>query len=420
MQTIIKGGQVVTATGQPPITDGIVAVDGERIAAVGTRSSYEENPPGSKIIDATGCSVLPGLIDVHVHVFMYPWEAGYSESQATVWATNYLRTALRAGVTTIRDLASGWDAIFALKRGVVEGWITGPRLLAAGQALTMTGGHGHNGGAVEVDGPVAAMRAARRQLKKGADVIKLMATGGVGTPGGELPTSMQLNPDEMAAAVTEAHKAGKPATAHAHGTEGIKQALRAGVDCIEHGVYLDDEAIELMLRDNVTLSPTLSVYWRIIEAGAVGMVPAFRVPKAEATVKHHAESFRRAVAAGVKIALGTDAVALHHPLGDVVYELELWTRNGMKSQTAIESATREAARVCQLEHEIGTIEEGKIADLLIVEGDVLAEMGNLRNVRHVMRAGQTVYEERDGGGHRCSPLPNAVAKPYPVFDKRHS
>lgn len=417
MERIIKGGLVVPATGMSPLPDGVVALRNGRITAVMTERELGTLPTDVDVIDAVGCTVLPGLIDVHVHVFMFPLEAGFSQADATVWATQYVRSALRAGVTTIRDLACAWDAIFSLQRGLNEGWVLGPRLLAAGQALTMTGGHGHNGGAVEVDGPIEAMKAARRQLKKGADVIKLMATGGVGTPGGELPTTIQLNEDEMAAAIREAHKAGKPATAHAHGTEGIKNALRAGVDCIEHGVFLDAEAIEMMLERNVALSPTLSVYRRIIEAGEKGLVPAFRVPKARAIMEAHAESFRQALAAGVPIVLGTDAVAKHHPLEDVTLEMEIWVELGMEPLAAIESATREAARVCQLGRDIGTLEAGKVADILIVEGNAISNITALRDVRQVFRAGEIVFQNGSSASHdaRYHPLLRPEARSYQIL-----
>jgi imidazolonepropionase-like amidohydrolase len=396
MQTFIKGGLIVQATGQESIRNGVVAIDEGRIVAVGQAVDFPESPAHAELIDAEGCTVLPGLIDCHVHVFAYPHIAGFSESEATVWATNYLQFALRSGVTTIRDLASPWDAIFSLRRGVEDGWIVGPRMRVAGKAITMTGGHGHSDGTVEADGPIEVMRAARQQLKKGADLIKLMASGGVATAG-ELPTSWQLEVEEMRAAVNEAHKRGKPTSAHAHATTGIKNALLAGIDCIEHGVYLDDETIELMVKNDTALSPTLSVYARIIQGANAGLVPAYRAEKAVKLIDTHAESFRKALAAGVKITLGTDAVSIHHPLGDVALELELWVKNGMKPGDAIEAATRVAAAVCQVDQEVGTLQAGKQADILIVEGDGLADISTINNVRYVLRNGVTVYSALAGG-----------------------
>ncbi|HSJ58594.1 MAG TPA: amidohydrolase family protein, partial [Anaerolineae bacterium] len=309
MQTIIHGGLVIPATGQEPITRGIVAIEEGRIVAVGRGADLGELHSGVHRLDATGCTVLPGLIDGHVHVFTYPHNAGFTEAEATVWVTNYLRSALCAGVTSVRDLSSPWDAIHAVKRGVEEKWIVGPRMRVAGRAIAMTGGHGYNEGVLEADGIIGLRRAAREQLKHGADVIKLMATGGVATPG-ELPTSWQLEVDEMRAAVQEAHKRGRPATAHAYATGGIKNALLAGVDGIEHGVYLDDDVIERMLEQGTFLSPTMSVYHRIIEAGKVGKMPAYRVEKAKRLAEVHGATFRRAMEAGVKISMGTDAVSL--------------------------------------------------------------------------------------------------------------
>ncbi len=411
MQTFVKGGLIIKATGEEPVRNGVVAIDDGRIVAVGQAAEFPDLPTQAVVIDAMGCTVLPGLIDCHVHVFAYPDIAGFSESEATVWATNYLQTALRGGVTTIRDLASPWDAIFALKKAVESGWIVGPRMRVAGKAITMTGGHGHDDGTVEADGPVEVMRAARQQLKKGADVIKLMASGGVATAG-ELPTSWQLEMEEMQTAVLEAHKRGKPATAHAHATSGIKNAILAGIDCIEHGVYLDDEAIELMLKNDVALSPTLSVYARIIGGAEAGLVPSYRAEKAIKLIDAHAESFRMALAAGIRITLGTDAVSIHHPLGDVALELELWVKNGMKPLAAIEAATRVAAGVCQVDQEVGTLEPGRQADILIVEGDALADISAINNVHRVLREGVTVHDASAGGATIGLVSPPVVQNPW--------
>jgi len=391
MQTLIKDGLVIPANGRERIEQGVVAIEDGRITAVGKATEFSEPSAQTEVIDAAGCTVLPGLIDCHVHVFTYPLVSGFSEAKATVWATNYLRTALRAGVTTIRDLASPWDAIFALRDAVEEGWIVGPRMRVAGQAITMTGGHGYDDGTVEADGPVAVMQAAREQLKKGADLIKLMATGGVATFG-ELPTSYQLEMEEMHAAVQEAHKRGKPTSAHAYATAGIKNALLAGIDCIEHGVYLDDESIGMMVKNDVALCPTFSVYARIIQGGKAGLVPQYRVQKAAKLMESQGESFRKAVAAGVKIVLGTDAVSVHHPLGEVALELELLVENGMAPLAAIEAGTRSAAEVCQVDQEVGTLEPGKKADVLIVKGNALADIGAAQKVSRVLRDGITVYD----------------------------
>ncbi len=412
MQTFILADTIIPANGQAPIKQGIVEIVGNRIVSVGTAAEYGEIPSGAEIVDTSGCTVLPGLIDVHVHVFMYPNEVGFSEAAATVWATHYLHCALRGGVTTLRDLASAYDAIFALKQGVEYGWIVGPRLLVAGQGLTMTGGHGWSSGAIEADGAIEVMKAARLQLKKGADVIKLMATGGVGTAGNELPRYPQLSVEEMRAGVIEARKVDKTTTAHAHATIGIKSAIEAGVDCIEHGVYMDDETIAMMVERDVALSPTLSVYHRIIEAGVYDMVPAFRILKARSVVAAHEKSFRQALAAGVRIALGTDAVALHHPLGDVALELELWVEYGMSPLQAIESATRVSAKVCQLEDQIGTLEVGKLADILIVRGDVLADISAIRNVKLVLREGRIVYDQDAASSYRGAVIVPDVSNPF--------
>lgn len=391
MELLIQGGTVFDGTSREPLRNGVVAVEGGRVVAVGPAAEFPTSPAGAKVIDARDCTVLPGLIDTHVHVLSLPRRGGFTEAEAALWGTSCLQAALRAGVTTVRDMGGQFEAIFGLRKAIRAGWVVGPRLLTAGRALCITGGHGYDVFSVEADGPEGVTRAARQQIKAGADLVKLMATGGAGTPG-VLPTSCQLSLEEMRAAVVVAHEAGKPAAAHAHANRGIKNALLAGVDSIEHGIFLDGEAIELMLRDDVVLSPTLSVYVRILEGGKAGIVPDHVVRNSIPLVEAHFESFRKAMEAGVGVVLGTDGGTRHHPIGDVVLEMELWVRAGMKPRAALESATRLAARACRIDQEVGTLEPGKQADLLIVEGDALADITAINRVRRVLRDGVTVYD----------------------------
>ncbi|MGN6099677.1 MAG: amidohydrolase family protein, partial [Devosia sp.] len=226
-------------------------------------------------------------------------------------------------------------------------------------------------------------------LKRGADVIKLMATGGAGTPG-QMPGSPQLTRAEMAAAVDEAHRAGKPAAAHALGTEGIVAAVEAGADSIEHGVYLDDRAIELMLARGTVLCPTLSIYRRIVERGPAAGAPDFIVEKSRAIVGPHRESFAKAVRAGVRIVCGTDAGAAYHPVGDLVAEREMMAEYGMHPLDVLRAATADAAAACGIGQETGTLIPGRAADVVVAPGDALSDLTVLRAPRLVFRAGRRV------------------------------
>jgi imidazolonepropionase-like amidohydrolase len=387
---LLRGGTVFTGTAVIP--HGFVEIDGARIGRVGAVAELTSDF-GARAIDTAGMTVLPGVIDTHVHVMTQPHDLRLPDAAASIWAVRYLETALRAGVTTVRDMGAGTPAIFGLREALDAGYVTGPRLLAAGPAIAMTGGHGWHELSLEADGIDGVRRAARDLLKRGADLIKLMATGGAGTPGS--PGAVQLSTEEMAAGVIEAHNAGKPAAAHALGTQGILNAVAAGVDTIEHGVFLDERAIEAMLKHGTTLCPTLSVYHRIVDrAGAAGAL-ASMIEKARAIVGPHAESFRMALAAGVPVVFGTDAGALWHPIGDVGDELRLMVENGMTAVEALRSATAIAADVCHISDRTGSLRQGLEADVLVVEGDATADVAALGRVSRVYRAGALVFSGRD-------------------------
>jgi imidazolonepropionase-like amidohydrolase len=253
----------------------------------------------------------------------------------------------------------------------------------------MTGGHGHWVGR-EADGPDDVRKAVREQLRAGADCIKLIATGGVMTPGVD-PRSPQFTEEEMRAGVEEAHKAFRVVGAHAQATEGIKNAVRAGVDSIEHGIYLDDEAVALMRERGTVLVPTLIAPVQISRHGIAAGVPAFMVEKSDRVQSVHRESFTRALHAGVRIAMGTDAGTPFNRHGANAEELALMVAAGMTPAQALVAATRTAAELLGLAEQTGTLAPGKQADLLVVEGDPLSEIGVLSSgVVGVMRAGSWV------------------------------
>ncbi len=393
-RTAIKGGKIVTATAAPPIEDGVLVLEGARIAAIGRQADFPELGEPDRVIDARGATVMPGLIDTHVHIFHEAQLLKLSESAAALWGANYVQSALRAGLTTIRDLGAQTPAVFGLRRAIRDGFTVGPRVLACGAAISMTGGHGWANLSHEADGPDGVRRLARQQLKAGADVVKLMASGGAGTPG-ELPTSVQLGLDELRAGVEEAHKAGKPAAAHALATQSIINSIEAGVDSVEHGVFLDERCLELLIKHDIGLCPTISVYPRIVERGKAGGEGGFVIEKSIGLIEPHFDSLRRAVAAGVKIVYGTDSATLYNPLGDGEAEMALMVKAGMSPLAVIASATRIAARLCGIGDEVGTLEPGKRADVIIVRGDASRDIGALRQVVTVFRDGVEVYCRRD-------------------------
>ncbi|MEJ2170246.1 MAG: amidohydrolase family protein [Desulfobacterales bacterium] len=297
-----------------------------------------------------------------------------------------------AGVTAIRDMGGKSGIDLGLRQAVHAGLIPGPRMLVSGRLICMTGGHGWQLGR-EANGPDDVRQAAREQIKAGADIVKLMSTGGVMTPGVE-PGSEQLTEEEMRAGVEEAHKAGKKTATHAMGTRGILNALRAGIDSIEHGVYLDEEAVAMMAAKAIPLIPTISALYFIETKGIEAGIPAYAVEKTLRVKPHHQESIRMARQAGVPIAAGTDAGTPFNLHGQNLTEIKLLVDyGGFSPMEAIEAGTRISARVMGLENELGTIEEGKLADIILVRGNPLDDIDILlkeENIRLVMKGGVLV------------------------------
>ena len=388
-------GRVIVGDGRI-LEHATVLVEDGKIVKIAQNSTTI--PKDTQKIPLDGQTLLPGFIDAHIHICMDgspdPMAVSLSESPiiTTLKAAQSARRTLMAGVTTVRDMG-GKDGIdFGLRQAIDSGLIPGPRMLISGRLICMTGGHGWQVG-LEANGPDEVRKAAREQIKAGVDIVKLMATGGVLTPAVE-PGSEQLTEEELRAGVEEAHKAGKKTATHAMGTRGIQNALRAGIDSIEHGVYLDDETVSMMIERNIPFIPTISALYNIEAKGIEAGIPAFAVEKTLKVKPFHMESIRMAREAGVLVAAGTDAGTPFNLHGQNLAEIKLLVDyGGFSPMGAIEAGTGIAARVLGLEKEVGTVAEGKVADLVLVEGNPLDNIDVLLNqesIRLVMQRGKIV------------------------------
>jgi len=409
---VIKNARLIDGTGRDPVTGAAVLIEEDRIAAVGSVGEVAI-PEGDRVetIDAAGRTLLPGLIDAHVHI------TGNGDPDllkamkktipyVTLESSVNARKTLEAGFTTIRDAGGEWLIDISLRDAIRDGLVPGPRMLVSGVPLSITGGHGDHffppeiefRGRRVVDSPDEARKAAREQLRNGADLIKLMATGGVMSEK-DLPTSRGMTIAEMEAAIEEAHNVGKKTLAHAQGANGIRNAILAGVDSIEHGFYLTDEIIDLMLERGVFLVPTLVAVHQILANGEKMGIPEYGVRKAREHAEAHKKSFQRALKAGVKIAMGTDAATPFNYHGRNALELELMVEAGMTPAQALQAATRMGAELLGLADKIGTVEPGKLADLILVDGDPLADIRLLQDterIKLVIKGGRTAVDRRGG------------------------
>lgn len=390
---LFKNFRLIDGNGGIPIEKAFLIVKDKKIVEIGDISNLKADDQ-IKVIDLHGKTIMPGLINSHVHITMEPVgdpvSIMMSESNAktSLRGVNNLKKHLKAGTTFFRDLGAKDGIDIDLRNAVKEGIIEGPEFVTAGSCVTMTGGHGWFIGR-ESDGVNETRKAAREQLRAGSDLIKIMATGGVMTKGVE-PGSPQLSMEEMEAAVIEAHKAGKKAATHAQGTVGIKNAILAGIDSIEHGIFLDDEVIQLMIDRGVYLVPTLAAPFFIIEAGVKGGVPKQAVDKSNYVMKFHQESFTKAYKAGVKIAMGTDAGTPFNLHDKAPYELKLMVQCGMTPMDSIVASTKSSADLLGILDNYGTLEEGKFADFLVLDENPIENLDTLFEINSVYKLGRKV------------------------------
>jgi len=398
-RTLFHGGMVFDGT-MAPIAAADVVVEDDRIVEVGPGLDGDEG------IDCTGRTLLPGLFDTHTHVIFSTLD--WVEELVTPFSFRFydamrnLEATLATGITTVRD-AGGADA--GVKKAVDDGVIAGPRMRISLNMLSQTGGHadgwlrsgvdldvewpGSPSG--RVDGPDAVRRKVREMIRAGADVIKVATSGGVLSPTDD-PRHPHFRPDELEEMVAEATAAGIYVMAHAQGADGIKNAVRAGIRSIEHGIYLDDEGIELMLERGTWLVPTLVAPLGVLDAVDAGAsLPASTVEKAKAVIDVHRRNVGRAITAGVKVAMGTDSGVAPH--GANLRELEELVRCGMSPQQALVATTSSAAALMGLDDALGTLAPGMRADLVLLDGDPL-EMTTLRErIRQVWQDGVVAVDE---------------------------
>ncbi|HEX2204278.1 MAG TPA: amidohydrolase family protein [Longimicrobium sp.] len=401
---VLRAARVIDGTGAAPVTDGVVVVTDDRIVAVGRRGSVAE-PAGARVVDLGDATLLPGFIDAHVHIIGRTLgdPAGDDASvrdlpaMGVILGVENARRTLMAGFTTVRNAGSSDFADVALRDAIRGGWTTGPRILASGHSLGITGGHcddnGYRPGIADGDwrtgianGEDEVIAAARYQVKYGADVIKTCATGGVLSEGDAVGVQ-QYTAAELKALVDEATLLERRVLAHAHGTEGIKVAVRAGVASIEHGSFLDAEGARLMAQRGTYLVPTLSAGEVVVRAADSGVLTGLRAEKARAAGSAMRNAIRIAVQNNVPVALGTDAGVGAH--GANAHEFTLLVEwGGMTPMQAILAGTRNAARLLNLEDRVGTLAPGKLADIVAVSGDPLQDVRRLETgVVMVMKDG---------------------------------
>jgi imidazolonepropionase-like amidohydrolase len=395
--TALVGGTVVALDGGPAIRNATVLITGERISHIGPADSTAV-PPGAKVITMTGRWLMPGLMNMHVHLGLkLPGAAGNSlaaetDTEEVLRMAGNARLSLLAGVTTLRLVGEDHGTDFALRAAIGRGEVIGPRIKTAGEVIVPTGGHG----SLEADGPYAVARVVREQIKQGADWIKIAISGGISDVRGSIAAA-PMTDDEMSTLIEVAHRNGIKVTAHNGSSEAARQALRFGIDGFEHGYHLDTAVLRDMKAKGVWLVPTIVV----TQPGAlefyrkIGSPPWF-LERVKITGADHWAMLQNAIRMGVKIALGTDQFPFEPNDGTTatVAEAELYVKAGMTPVQALQSATLQAARMLAMDADVGSISVGKFADIIAVSADPVKDIHALRTIDFVMKGGVVARDDR--------------------------
>lgn len=397
-KVFIRAGKLIDVRSGRVLDRSGILIEGDRIVRVGPADQLESESQGAKVIDLSDLTVVPGLIDCHTHLTNDPGPPTLDESvpRQTLTGAKNARITLEAGFTTVRELGSSGYADVALRDAIDAGEIPGPRILASGPAISPTGGHGdvnllapefHFSDEGVADGVPAVIQQTRRNIKYGADVIKFVATGGTSSKNTS-PDTGQYSDEEMRAIVIEAHRLGRRVAAHAHGVSGLKQAVLAGVDSIEHASFVDSEVTELLKKSKAYLVPTIYLReWRLENARKFGL-PDYVIEKAENVRQVAFPNLSRAFQAGVRIAFGTDAGVYPHGLN--AREFRVLVKLGLTPIKALQTATIHAADLLGRSDSVGAIEPNHFADLIAVKGDPTSDVSVMENVVFVMKGGQVV------------------------------
>lgn len=414
LDLLLHGCTVVDGVADAPLRDAAIWISGDRIRAVGPAAALTPQARDDghiREIDLGGAHVVSGLINLHTHLSLsLPGPIG-DEVQAmgphalALYMADGARRTLHAGVTTVRCVAEKDGADFALREAIERGRVPGPRILTAGQALVCTGGHGHEGGdTLECDGPAEFRRGVRRQVSRGADLIKVMISGGIAGQHEEIDTP-QLALDELDAVIETAHAWGRKVTAHAGPAGAIAAAVERGLDCVEHGYQLTPEVAALMAASGTALVPTLVVTRCGAFFDELG-VPAWMQQRSLDAGPRHLESFRMALDAGVEVLLGSDMPPFWPFEGTsaTVRELEHMVESGLSPLAALRAATIGPARWLGVDGDRGTVEAGKLADLVAVDGDPAVDVAAWRTLHWVMKGGEVVRDDRLSDHHDARDL----------------
>jgi imidazolonepropionase-like amidohydrolase len=401
-RTVIHAGKVLDVKTGNTLSDQAIVIDGDKIVSVGPTSSTKLT--GSELrIELGNATILPGLIDAHTHLTFDP-QFGYESlaisvpREALIGAKN-ARATLEAGFTTVRNVGADGYADVALRDAINAGDVPGPRMLVSGPPLGITGGHCDNNllpyeyhavGDGVADGVEQVQHKVRENIKYGADLIKVCATGGVLSKGDD-PNASQYTLEEMKAIVADAHRLGRKVAAHAHGAQGAIWASEAGVDSVEHGHLMNDEAIATLKKNGTYLVPTLYLIDWQRDHAAQANLPSFLKAKMELVSRSARENAHKAFAAGVKIGMGTDAAVYPHGLN--AHELEVYVQLGMTPLQAIQTATINDADLLGWKDKVGTLEPGKWADIIAVDGDPIHDITTLQRVKFVMKGGEVVKND---------------------------